>query len=281
MALGPRFYVVTGPDAYLTSLGRGSVSHALLSGRAGALQLHTRSDEGDHHDDAWSRRRARLAVPYDLTLGTGQFSSLVEQQMLRSQNQAVVELGGGRNGTGSGDGVVSEPRAKDSNEEPDGADGLEQQQQQQQRHGPWGNTAGEVEPEEGGSPLSPTPTPTPTPTPILPPLSTWESLVLWATLIVLDCQQLDDAALWALERALSPCVESHHDHDHQDDQEGPSRPAGPSAHKSCNFVLEIRQPGAKEGCAAGERPEPGTLGGDLARLGWKLASLGVGSVVVR
>lgn len=283
-ASGPRFYAVTGPDENLTSLGRESVSHALLCGRAEALmRLHSKQSDGgdDHHDGILSRRPARLAVPYDLTLGSGQFSSLVEQQMLRSQD-VVVEHGGGRGSDcdgserrGANDGLRPE-LDEENRPESDGEAGLEPQHQP---HGPWGSTAGEVNPQEGGSPQSPPSTATvaATATQVLPPVSTWESLVLWATLVVLDGQQLDDAAIWALERVLSGVVLPHDNND----QEGLSLPAGPTARKSCNFVLEIEQPATTKGGASGERSEPGGLCGDVVRLGWRLASLRVGSVVVR
>ena len=301
VAPGPRFYVVTGPDARMTSLGRESVSHSLLYDRAEQLQPHgtRRSDGGDEeHDGMLPRRPARLAVPYDLKLGTGQFCSLVEQQVLRAHDVENVENGGDRVGSGSGDHDGSEPGAEDGmgmgmppeSDEPgaDGADGLEQQLQQHQSlsPGPWGNTAGEVRPEEVGAPPRATAAATveakEVQIPPPPSLSTWESLVLWATLVVLDGQQRDDGALWALERALSG-VESEQNQDDKDDQheEVPSPPAGPIAHKRCNFVLEMRQPATAGGGAAGERSEPGAPCGDLARFGWSLASLGLGSVVVR
>lgn len=282
----PRFYVVTGPDDHLTSLGRESVSHALLCGRAeAALHLHSQlgAKGNDDDDGVLSRRSVRLTVPHDLTLGTGQFSLLVEQQLLRSQDAAFVEQGGSSRGI-CGGGDSSEPGLRAASDEPvepgpDGVDGLEQPHQQQHIHHPWENKAGEVKPEEAGSPLWPpsavTATPTATVTQIPPPVSTWESLLLWATLVILDGQQLDDAALWALERALSG-METDDDINNQE-----SLTAAAAAHKSCNFVLEIVHSAASEGVAVGERSEPGALCGDLARLGWRVASLGLGSVVAR
>lgn len=325
-----RFHVVTGPDAHLTSLARDRVSQGLLGNNncssdndsvislsgtyAGFHVSSNRSDEeevedamaADDNRTSLSSSPSLLAVPYDCKLGTGLLSSLVEQQLLRRPQSTLI--------AGAGDGRELEQRQHQH-----------QHQHQQKQHQPqqqsYGSTGWKPELQERWDQLerdsdddesSPSPS-TATAIRVMPPpaplVSTWESLVLWATLVVLDGEELDNAAVWALERVLSdvPCcsdraeslrIDDDEDDDNNDSREGlapsPSDLASPTllyssapnVNERANFVLEIGRPAAsqQEDGQKGDTRDSltsGALCGDLARWGWRLASRGLGSVVLR
>ncbi len=274
-----RFYVVTGPDEHLTSLGRDRVLHMPAA-------VHCRW--GDGHDGNSPRRRrrriARLAVPSDCTLGTGQFSLLLEQQILLRPPDAEGD---------SYDGGPESSIEGDSPTEPGGTEVL--QDHQEQKRSTWDNGPGIVESKEEGDPLPPPPA-----APTLLPISTWESLVLRATRSVLDGKQLDHSAIWALEHALSgvrarstPASSSSPLGDPESDGGGNQEAAPPAAEPApstadggCAFVLEIWQPAppqtrAGAGGGDGGGAELRELCGELTTWGWGLVSRGLGSVLVR
>ncbi|CAM9884631.1 unnamed protein product, partial [Pylaiella littoralis] len=309
-ALGHQFYVVTGPDAHLTSLATDRVSRAVCSNNssdssdrdsvvaltgAGSHSSSTRrgveEEEGDAIVDNSARLcppPARLSVPYGCKLGTGMFSSLVEQQLLRPQETTTLIVDhGGR-----------------EREQP-------QRQQMQQPQLSYGSADWKPEqqdrwdhPKRGSDEDEPPPSPpsTETATRVMPPasvVSNWESIVLWATLAVLDGEELDKATLWALECALSggpccsDCAESLRKNDDNDDLEksassselaSPTQPnpATPNAYKRVSLVMEICRPESlqEDGQETGDDLTSGAPCGDLARWGWRLASRGLGSVVL-
>ena len=275
-ATSRRLYVVSGPDAHLTTLGRDRVFSHMAA-----------VDE---------RRVARLAVPRGCTLGTGEFSLLFEQQMLLRQPDAEGDNNGVRTSGGSSG---SESSANGGlRPEPGGAEASQDGKDQQRST--WDNATEKAQSEED-------PLPPPSAAQALRPISAWESLVLRATRAVLDGKQLDRSAIWALERALSGGGESVRasrstadsysssssstpgdatsDED-SNNLEVPPPTADPApSGGGCAFVLEIEQPASRQtragGDGDGDGPEVGGLCSELVAWGWSLVSRGLGSVLVR
>ncbi|CAN0450646.1 unnamed protein product, partial [Ectocarpus sp. 8 AP-2014] len=206
--------------------------------------------------------------------------------------------------------------------------GVEVERQHDRQQSPysstvWDTTGGEVERDKEHDSLPATPPTTAaraTPNPVV--VSTWDSVVLWATQAVLDGEQLDTVALSALEQALAsdPCTTSgetclspadasstrsndNNDDNPQDSQSpasnvSPSNTAASTTNGRRSFLLDIgwspsqelgeekktmvvaEQAAAAEGGRA-DGSEPGALlCVDLARWGWKLASRGLGTVMI-
>lgn len=291
-ALYPRFYVITGPDAHLTSLARervaaraglhgGSNTSAVAPGSGAQAALHSERDST--LVDVVGRPAVRLGVPYGCTLRSGEFSSLLEQQLLRQPHDLLADHG-------QCDGVSpTAPHALRGDRGRDGAervlDGLQQGCDEEQQRGQpdmstdWESPVDEVdrnlnEDQERGSPPSPTATTQTTP---LEVVSTWDSFLLWATSAVLHGSQLDDTALVALERVLTESYpaaaaggassspgdqsssftiyDSSADHTDLEESLQPASPVSPpippstaTGHggSSCNFVLEIGRPRSLE-----------------------------------
>lgn len=197
-----RFHVVTGPDANLTSLAAERLSRALL------LTRHSNSNY-DGSTQGVLPSPVRLVVPYGCVVGTGHFSSLVEEQLLL---QAPPQLD-----AGDGDNSSRHHRVQTSPTTPHAQPHT--QQHQQQLLEPSNTTASggsqdevettkESETEEGSSlstdaPYSAEDRRLTTTAGGVPSVSRWDSIVLSATRAVMDAAQLDRDALWALERALS------------------------------------------------------------------------------
>ncbi|CAM9923488.1 unnamed protein product, partial [Laminaria digitata] len=203
-----RFYVVTGPDADLTSLARERISRALLS--------------SDNTTNRASQREAapalplpaRLVVPYDCVLGTERFSLLVEQQLLCQLLQDSPLLEGEED-------LYRQPlqrqqrrQQRQQQQQPQQHQHQHQQHQQQQQqqqnleshdynvaddNDNHSDTTGDrvLSSKQGPSARAP---PTAERTLII---TNWESFLLRATLPFMNAEQLDQAALWALESALS------------------------------------------------------------------------------
>ncbi|CAM9854587.1 unnamed protein product, partial [Ectocarpus sp. 4 AP-2014] len=323
-----RFYVVTGPDAHLTSTARERWSHTLVGrgsifvlGAHSMLHSERAATAADNTGSAstlspWPA--VRLGVPYDCALGTGLFSSLVDQQLVWPQHASPVDHGGRRGGEPSSVRTATAVPQR----------GVEVERRREQQQSPYSSTAwdtagGEVERDKEHDWLPATPPPTAarvTPNPVV--VSTWDSVVLWATQAVLDGEHLDTVALSALEQALAsgPCTTSgatrpspadasstrsddNNDNSPQDAQStasdvSPSNTAASTANGRRSFLLDIGWPppqelgeGKKatvvaERAAAVEggrtdRSEPeALLCVDLARWGWKLASRGLGTVLI-
>lgn len=191
----PRFHVVTGPDANLTSLATERLSRALL----------TRRINSNHGNAQGLPLPARLVVPYGCTVGTGCLSSLVEGQLLL---QPPPQLGEAHDSQHQAVGSQTSPTA------PHAQHHTQRQQQQQQLFLEPSNTASgsqeEVETTENetaDSSLSTDASSSPhrrlATAEAVPSASKWDSFVLRATAAVMDAEQLDRDALWALERVLS------------------------------------------------------------------------------
>ncbi|CAN0289782.1 unnamed protein product, partial [Ectocarpus sp. 12 AP-2014] len=324
-----RFHVVTGPDAHLTSTARERWSHTLVGrGSSGVPGAHSTwdSERAAAYDDntgsagtlsPWPA--VRLGVPYDCALGTGQFSSLVDQQLVWPQHASPVDHGGRSGGESSSVRTATAAPQR----------GVEVERQHERQQSPYSTTAwdtagGEVERDKEHDWLPATPPPTAarmTPNPVVE-VSTWDSVVLWATRAVLDGEQLDTVALSALEQALAsgPCTTSgesrpspadasstrgddNDDNSPQDAQSTasdvfPSNTAASTANGRRSFLLDIGWPPSQElgegkkATVVVERAaavEGGRTGGsepgallcvDLARWGWKLASRALGTVMI-
>lgn len=325
-----RFYVVTGPDAHLTSTARERWSHTLVGrgsiGVPGAHStLHSERAAAAAADNTGSASTlspwpaVRLGVPCDCALGTGLFASLVDQQLVWPQHASPVDHGGRSGGEPSSVRTATAVPQR----------GVEVERRREQQQSPYSSTAwdtagGEVESDKEHDSLPATPPPTAarvTPNPVV--VSTWDSVVLWATQAVLDGEQLDTVALSALEQALAsdPCTTSgetcpspadasstrsndNNDDSPQDSQSpasnvSPSNTAASTANGRRSFLLDIGWPPSQElgegkkamvvadptAAVEGGRTdgsEPGALlCVDLARWGWKLASRGLGTVMIR
>ena len=188
-SVSKRFYVVTGPDADLTSLASERISRALLS------NVNNRASQ---REAPALPLPARLVVPYDCVLGTGRFSLLVEQQLLQDSPLedncgASSRVDGGRINSVEGD-LHRQPQQQ------------RQQQQQQRLHSHDNNvadndndnSAGDWIFSKQGGPSARAPPPT-----ARTVITNWESFLLRVTLPFMNAEQLDHAALWALENALS------------------------------------------------------------------------------
>lgn len=223
-ACGNRFYVVTGPDANLTSLAADRLISALF---------RTKSDEATINTTAAavSSPHGRLVVPYDCVLGTGRFSLLLEQQLLRPQEspQAAACLAEEQKYYVESDSEqrpYSDSLQDDSQHRQQEPQEQEQEQQQHRRQKqllePW-NTAPDI---SGGNQDSMLPesasstakTPSPQRHSQLVEVSTWESLVLRATRLMINPEELDQGALWALEHALSAMTDDDDDEDGGDNK---------------------------------------------------------------
>lgn len=182
-----RFYVVTGPDAFLTSLAHHRLSDALISS---GFRNSVVTNEG-----LPPQPPARLVVPYDCLIGTGAFSSLLEQQLLSWQTPWP------NNGGGS----------------PSQAEGIarlhptdlvhQQQQEEEEQRGEASNDAvDEAKAVDAIAKAKQEATAVP-PRAERPAIISWrDTFVLEATRALMDPDKLDQTALWALERALSPPV---------------------------------------------------------------------------
>lgn len=169
-------------------------------------------------------------MPYGCLLGSGRFSVLLEQQLLLLGTRLVQTTGSRQ----SSQETPQETPIESNNDH----DSLMGKPHGRPRHGEGGDLpqvrqkrmADDTNQNEGYitdlQPMMPSAQPrselrddecantTPTPaatTPIGPVCSRWESLVLGATRLIMNADQLDQAALWALERALLPLESSHDD----------------------------------------------------------------------
>lgn len=216
IAIDPRFYVITGPDAYLTSLARERVAaragldsegNTAAGGGADAAPYGGRDTT---HADKNERPVVRLGVPYGCTLGSGDFSSLLEQQLLRQPHAALDDHDRGK-GCASPAAEHGERGQDDTERGVDlGQDGFKQEQQRERSHSStdWDAPVGEetdrnLNREQERESPPPASTRATTQTAPLEVISTWDSFLLWATSAVLHGAQLDSTALVALERVLA------------------------------------------------------------------------------
>ena len=246
--IGKRFYVVTGPDADLTSLARKRISRALLS---------TDNNRASQRETPALLLPARLVVPYDCVLGTGRFSLLVEQQLLWLPQDSPLEDACGVSSPLDGRRGVE----GDLRRQPQQQYQQQQQQQQQQQHlkshdnsvadnDNDNDTGDKVLSKQGPSARAP-----PTGRTLITNL---ESLLLRATLPFMDAEQLDQAALWAIENALS----------------APTPPAAAAAAEATAtaagqpHITTTASANGKEHSAEASRPtRPGSIRGETTTVG--------------
>lgn len=166
-------------------------------------------------------------MPYGCLLGSGRFSVLIEQQLLLlskpSQEKPLETLIGPDGDIDSSTGQRWQPKRGEGGE-------LPQVRQEKDTGETTRNGRSTAEPEpisasargrlpaRGDDHATRTQTQRPptavgTTTAIGTVCSRWECLVLGATRLVMEAEQLDRAALWALERALLELESSHDDND--------------------------------------------------------------------
>lgn len=319
-AISPSFYVVTGPDASLTSLAADRLSRTLLSG-----------------DDLLPP--TRLTLPHDCVLGTGRFSRLLEQQLLLRPSrdlpeQAVEDSRGNPDRTVSPQTEsITPPDHDDFNRfefrgEPESGPAKHRyhspsQHDQHSEDSSYGNeNEAQEQWERSGEHRSPPPSnaahnavPSPATRREQPSRagSRWESFVLAATRAVMDAEQLDQAALAALERVLSSTIK--YDAGYRGDDtlrtetgsqsetdsylelvsSEDSKDGRDTVRKPTKFVLEIVRSGPEDALPQGtasndedrgalsenEAGEEAGLCEELARWGWSLTKRGLAHVIVR